>query len=63
MTITWQSVPGVNYFLERGTNLAGPAIVFEPLVTNIPGQPGITTFLDTNAIGLGPFFYRVGVGN
>jgi len=61
VTLTWQSVAGVNYFLERGTNLARPA--FTPLATSIPGQPGTTTFTDANAIDAGPFFYRVGVGN
>ena len=63
VTITWQSVAGVNYFLERSTNLAGPAPRFSTLATNTPGQPGMTTYTDTNAFGSGPFFYRVGVGN
>ena len=60
VVVTWQSVAGVNYFLERSANLAAPA-TFTPLVTNLPGQPGTTTYTDTNAIGSGPFFYRVGV--
>jgi hypothetical protein len=61
VTVIWQSVAGVNYFLERSTDLAtSPA--FTPLAT-IPGQPGTTTYLDTNASGAGPFFYRVSVGN
>ena len=58
MTVTWQSAAGVSYFLERSTNLALPLV---PLASNLPGQPGTTTFTDTNAAGPGPFFYRVGV--
>jgi hypothetical protein len=62
VTITWQSVAGVNYFLERSTNLmASPA--FKALATNILGQPGTTTYAGTNATGAGPSFYRVGVGD
>ena len=61
MTVTWQSVAGVNYFLERSTNLsASPP--FTLLAPNLPGQPGTTTYTDTNAASLAPLFYRVGVG-
>jgi hypothetical protein len=60
VTVSWQSVTGRSYFLERGTDLeAQPP--FLPLATDIIGQPGTTTFIDTNAIGDVPFFYRVGV--
>jgi hypothetical protein len=59
-TVTWQSVAGVNYSLERSANLASP---FMLLATNIVGQAGTTGYADTNATGAGPFFYRVGVGN
>jgi predicted outer membrane repeat protein len=58
--VRWQSVVGRNYFLERSAQL-GARLSFLPLATNISGQPGTTTFTDTNAIGVGPFFYRVGV--
>jgi len=38
LTVTWQSVAGVHYFLERSTNLsANPH--FTPLGTGIPANP------------------------
>ncbi len=60
VTVTWQSVAGVNYFLERSANL-WPSPLFTLLATGIPGQPGTTTYTDTNAAGAWPLFYRVGV--
>jgi hypothetical protein len=60
VTLTWQNVAGLSYFLERSTNLAATQR-FTPLATNLPGQPGTTTYTDTNAVGAGPFFYRVGL--
>ena len=60
VTVSWQSVAGVSYFLERATSLsASPAFI--PVVKYLSGQPGTTTYTDTNAIGAGPSFYRVGV--
>ncbi len=58
VTITWQSVAGVNYSLERSTNLASP---FMPIATGILGQSGTTVYTDTNASAVAPIFYRVGV--
>jgi hypothetical protein len=58
VTVTWQSMAGVNYFLERSANPAAP---FTLLSTNILGQTGTTSYGDTNAAGKGPFFYRVGI--
>jgi hypothetical protein len=60
VTVSWQSVAGVNYFLARSANLAAP---FTPVTTNIIGQAGTTTYRDTNASSAGPFFYRVGVNS
>ena len=60
VTVAWQSVAGLNYFLERTTNLS-VSPPFTLLAPNLPGQPGTTTFTDTNAAGLVPVFYRVGV--
>ena len=60
VTLTWPSGTGRSYFLEWSTDLsATPA--FLPLATNLPGQPGTTTFTHTNSAGLGPCFYRVAV--
>ena len=59
VTVTWQSVAGVSYFLERSTDLAATP-PFSLLATNLPGQAGTTSFTDTNAAVL-RHFYRVGV--
>ena len=58
--VLWESVGDRTYFLERSTNL-GALPSFLPLSSNIVGQSSVTTYLDTNAAGSGPFFYRVGV--
>ena len=58
--VSWQSVSGRSYWLERSTNL-GTLPPFSLLKSNITGQASMTSYTDTNAIGDGPFFYRVGV--
>jgi hypothetical protein len=59
-SLTWQSVAGVDYFLERSTDLsASPP--FTLLAPSLPGQSGTTSFTDTNTAGASQFFYRVGV--
>ena len=60
VAVTWQSMAGVSYFLERTANVAAPP-AFTPLATNLSGQPGTTTFTDTNDVGAGPWFCRVEV--
>jgi len=62
VTVTWQSVEGVGYFLERSTDLsASPP--FTLLVPNLASQAGTTSFTDTKAAVAPRLFYRVGVGN
>jgi hypothetical protein len=58
VTLTWQSVAGVNYFFERSSNLGSP---FRFLATDLIGQAGTSSYTDTNATGTERFFYRVGV--
>jgi hypothetical protein len=62
VSLTWKSVSGVNYFLQRSAGFKG-SHVFTLLVTNLMGQSSTTTYTDTNIVGNGPFFYRVGVGD
>jgi PKD repeat protein len=58
--ITWQSVQGITYYLQRSPALTG-ASVFSAIQSNVLGQAGTTTFIDTTVTNAGPFFYRVGV--
>jgi hypothetical protein len=58
--VSWQSMSNRTYFLERATNLVAQA-PFSMLTNNVVGQAGTTSYTDTNAIGNGPYFYRVGV--
>lgn len=58
MTAGRESLASVTRFPERSTNLASP---LAPLASNLPDQPGATTYTDTNAAFLAPLFYRVGV--
>jgi hypothetical protein len=57
-TLTWQSQTNVTYYLQRAAQFGAP---FSTIQSNLSGVPGTISYTDTNAVGSGPFFYRVGV--
>jgi hypothetical protein len=58
--VSWQSVSGITYYVQRSTNLVvEPA--FLSVQSNLLGQTGTTIYTDTNAVGSGPVYYRVGI--
>jgi len=60
VTETWQSVTNRSYYFQRSLDFSAQPAFFT-LQPNIVGQAGTTAYADTNAVGSGPFFYRVGV--
>jgi hypothetical protein len=58
VTVSWESSSGIDYNVLRVTNLAS---AFTTIQSNIVGQAGTTSYMDTTATNGGPYFYRVTV--
>jgi hypothetical protein len=58
--VTWQSVSGLNYCLERSASLESLP-QFGSLAGGLLGEPGTTSYTDTNTASLNRLFYRVRV--
>lgn len=57
--LEWESVAGQQYGLWRSTNLVKGTFI--KVKDRIDGMPPWNAFDDTNAVGAGPYFYRVNV--
>jgi len=59
-TVTWESVAGRTYLLERAYGL-GAGSAFIPVASGIPGRADTTSYTDTNEFIFGSSLYRVGI--
>ena len=57
VTVSWQSVGGKNYLLQRSANLSA----FSTIQSNLVGAAGTTSYADTTTTNSTKFFYRVAV--
>jgi hypothetical protein len=60
ITVSWQSVSGILYNVQRSTNLSVQP-PFSTIKSNITGRASTTSYTDTSATNGTPYFYRVGV--
>jgi hypothetical protein len=60
ITVSWESVSGINYNLLRATSIPAPS-GFLTIQSNIVGQAGTTSYTDTTTTNGGPYFYEVAV--
>jgi len=58
--VSWQSIAGKIYFIQRTVNLFDPS-AFISIQSNLVGAADTTTYWDGSATNGGPYFYRVGV--
>ncbi|HEU6449749.1 MAG TPA: thrombospondin type 3 repeat-containing protein [Verrucomicrobiae bacterium] len=58
ITVSWQSVTNVSYYLDRSSDLSAGFLTVQ---SNIVGQAGTTTVADVTATNAIPYFYRVGI--
>ena len=59
VVLQWYSASNRVYHLNRSTNLNGEFNRIPP--TDILATPSLNVHTDTTAIGMGPYFYKVGV--
>lgn len=57
--LTWQSVPGKSYSIERSTSVI--PLTFQTVGTHVPGAASSQAYTDTTATNEGPYLYRVRV--
>lgn len=58
VVVSWESVTNITYFLQRSSDLTGG---FTSIQSNLLGQAGTTSYIDSTATNGNSFFYRVGV--
>lgn len=61
VVVQWWSATGKWYRLDRGTNLVSPIPFDVNVRSNIPATFPVNSETDTTAVGVGPYFYRIGV--